>query len=129
MGEQPMNTLALILGGGSGVLLRMFVERAYRAKHPETWRNSLALTAIGAFVLGIATGVSLAIRHPGEFGNALTVALSAALFTYCVFSGAAIHLIGRFDGRRALTATAVHTVGGFAAAVPGVLFAAWTISH
>ncbi len=122
-----MLTLAMILGGASGVLLRLFVERAYSDRHVVSFSNSLALTAAGAFLLGVVSGLALPARHPGELGGVFGVAAGAALLTYCVFGAPAVHLVGRQGVLRPVASTVVHTLGGFAAAVPGVLLALWAL--
>lgn len=123
-----MATLAVVVGGGFGVLLRMFAERLRLAGRDLARWNSLTLTVSGAFLLGVGTGIAWSMGGAGGIG-AGEVALSSALFTYCVFSGAAIHLAGdagdRSSGMAAVATTGVHAVSGLAAAVPGVVLALW----
>ncbi len=124
-----MIALATLAGAVCGVLLRMFVERVYSARIDGAWLNSLTLTLVGAFVLGAVTGASLSTGRVGDVGGALGVALGAALFTYCVFSGAAIRLAGRPERHGGVSVTVIHAVGGLVAAVPGVALAAWAVAR
>lgn len=119
----------MALGCVAGVLLRILVERAYRAGCPAGRYGSWALTAVGAFVLGGATGAAVSVDRPGAFAVAVGVALSGALFAYCVFGAAAVRLAGGPREGRVAVVTLTHAVGGLAVAVPAVALAAWAVGR
>ncbi|MEB3366560.1 hypothetical protein [Saccharopolyspora mangrovi] len=122
-----MNTLAMLLGGIGGVLLRALVEQLRRDDDGMLRWDAVMVSLVGAFLLGAATGVALAVSGPGEARTGLSIGLGSALFTYCLFSRFAMRLLAGAGGRRSVLAAIVHAFGGFGAAVPGLLAAMWLI--
>ncbi|CAM01794.1 fluoride ion exporter CrcB/FEX [Saccharopolyspora erythraea NRRL 2338] len=115
------STVAMLLGGALGVLLRMMIRRSWQnGTSPFRW-GAFAITAGGALALGVLAGLALTVVHPGQARSALSIGASSALFTYCVFNASTLHLLARAGDRSSVVAALVHAFVGFAAAVPGVL--------
>jgi fluoride ion exporter CrcB/FEX len=121
------NTLAMLLGGAAGVLLRMLLDRLRPAGDSALRWDALVVTIVGAFLLGSLTGLTLADAHMGGARTEMTIGMSSALFTYCLFSRFAVRLITGNDRSPTLLAAIVHTFSGFGAAIPGVLIAMWLV--
>ncbi|MFC7343922.1 CrcB family protein [Saccharopolyspora griseoalba] len=122
------NTLAMLLGGIGGTLLRMLVQRVRPDDDGVLRWDELVVSLAGAFLLGALTGAALAASGPGEETRAgLGIGAGSALFTYCAFSPHAVRLISGTDGRRSVIAAVVHAFSAFGAAIPGVLAAMWLV--
>ncbi|QUH04066.1 CrcB family protein [Saccharopolyspora erythraea] len=115
------STVAMLLGGAVGVLLRMMIRRSWQNDtSPFRW-SALAITAGGALAFGVLTGLAPAVANPGQVRSALSIGASSALFTYCVFNASTMQLLARAGDRASVVAAVVHAFVGFVAAVPGVL--------
>ncbi len=131
-----MITLATLLGGVVGVLLRTLLDWL-RPPDESSRLEPLAWTVAGAFVLGIATGATLPELRAGGVRAAVNIGLSGTLFTYCLISSPSLRLFREAgsppdDPRRAprgrtVLSVVVHALVGFCVAVPGVLLAVWLI--
>jgi fluoride exporter len=119
-----VNALAMLFGGVVGVLVRLLLERLWPSQEDGLRWDALVFTVVGAFALGAIIGATLPVTPPGGLGG-VTIGLSSALFTYCVFSTPALSLLRGRDGFRSAIAAVVHTLSGFGAAIPGVLLIAW----
>jgi fluoride ion exporter CrcB/FEX len=99
-----MSTLAMLLGGAFGALLRLRLERSFGVTVTAApLRRSVAIGVIGALLLGAVTGMALTAAAASEGPHpAFDVAISAALTTYGVANSAVIPLITGQAGRRAL---------------------------
>jgi fluoride exporter len=112
----------MLVGGVLGVYLRNLLEgQADAEQSTRGWWLPIAISVIGGFVLGALTGAALSGAEDEGPSAALGLALSAALTTYCLFSGAATALIKHGPDRPTLIRAGINAVLGFAAATGGVV--------
>lgn len=114
-----MSTVAMLVGGVLGVLLRTLVDGPRvpdRSPSSRWW--SLAIGVLGAFVLGALTGAVIGVRAGPQ--TAVGVALSGTLLTYCLFSSAATDLAWHGVSRQTVVASVIHGLSALAAATVGV---------
>lgn len=117
-----MHGVTLIVGGALGVGVRLLLDRGDDGRRDEMSVWAFAVTAVGAIVGGVLTGAASVNAVQSSYAAAAGVGLAAALFTFCVFSGA---LIQRLKGRRQATGPALtHGILGFTAATIGIIIGA-----
>ncbi|HEX3785299.1 MAG TPA: hypothetical protein VHX38_37080 [Pseudonocardiaceae bacterium] len=118
-----MGTIALLVGGATGVVLRVLLA-ANPANLADALprRRSFAITAVGALIIGVATGVLLANPHSTGPVASIGLGLSALLLTFCLFSDATLLLLR--GARHMLNPAIAQTVIGFVVATAGVTLGA-----
>jgi fluoride ion exporter CrcB/FEX len=118
-----METIALLVGGAAGVVLRVLLT-ANPANLADALprRRSFVITGVGALLLGVATGVLVADPHSTALTVAIGLGLSCGLLTFCLFSDATLLLMR--GARQMLNSAIVQMVIGFIAATAGVTLGA-----
>lgn len=114
-----MEPLAMLVGGLLGIVVRRGVDPPLGANIRRS--RSFSTSALGGFALGLLTGVALGVRRLNIEVSVVSGGLSAALFTYCLFSSASIALVRHQGGRNAIVIAAAAALIGFAAATGGVV--------
>ena len=109
-----LTSLLVAVGGGIGAALRLSVNGAIHRRVRPTFPVALALiNTIGAFLLGLVTGLLAAHVLPSEWGLGLGVGLVGG---FTAFSTTSFHTLRLLQDRRVWAAVA-NSFGMLAVAV------------